>query len=1078
MILQLSVKRCFFMIPLLAVLTFFHFSRAETVLNSGTPDPPFSTRSMDANNLVFFVKNNGLFADGEYRPGMFLKEQPENWLLFTAGLFIGAQTGDSARVMASWFSPDAVPGAVDGSGQRYGDSDPRFRVYKIGIADSLRSGPDWDEWPEYQGAPVDGAWHPVLLGDQTLFCCFTDAQTVPDGYPPFDTDPLGAEVHLTVWGWEDVEDMVFLRWEIVNRSALSWKDAFVGIGADCELGWANDDQVGSDSTLSLVYVYNKDDVDDQFGARPPSLGFMFLETPSVPSAGDTAGAWREVVPGYRNQPALSPMLLKIGDLFREDWKGGGSVYLHMQGLDTEGRPMIDPVTGRPSRWAFSGDPLTGTGWLDSRGYDRRFMICSGPFDLEPGEVNTMAAAILVGRGQDRLDSVRKLKNLCPLAAGLYARPAVIDAAEISADPAASAFPLPVVLVNPSDPVRNLEFTVRTDPSKVFFSGASPSGRATELPVHAEHEGPGLLRVTVQGEIPAGNGPVVDLSGGFGLDETFRYTEVDLEYASASVPIGTASGGVTVNSRPTPARLLSPQDGSGLESVLQTFRWTGSGDGDGDSLRYRFYWIGQTEPFCTTADTQLAINGSTFFMGDSAYRWTVAAYDGFQEILSPDTFSIQVPSLESLERVLKAGSWDPRQDPEYLYALDADENYLYAVTAVQEADSFGMYSRHRIAAYSLRDPASPAALGKSDIPEDCWPYWMIARSGVVYMASDIILLAVDFRDPALPGLCWMGSLENPLERIRGIDFWGDRLVLIQNYGELLTVYRLANPACPAKAGTVSLPFGPYHKLAFSGTDLFYQLVQDSGAGEIRIFKLMEDWSVQTAGRLDIGRSIPIPGSPFLVKDGLAYWVEQVLDGPEYAAGSYTPMRLRIADLRDPMLPGLAGEVLVTGEPAKLFLFNGYLVCGREIFSVLDPDRPVQAGFSRHIENQVEVKWPWIYAVQSDSKTVDILNCGLISREIVFQGWQGIVRTGPAFPNPSNGSTSASFNLSSPSEVRLDIFNIRGQRVQSQDLGNRDAGIHLAVWDGKTARGIQAAAGVYVMCIRAGKDQASIKILHMP
>jgi len=1072
------IHRCLFVVPVFTILTIFHFTWAETVFKSGTPDLPVSNRAIDVNNLALFVKNNGLFSDRGYYPGLFLKEQPQNWLIYSAGLFIGAQTGDSTRVMASWFSPDAVPGAVDGSGHRYGDGDTRFRVYKIGTADSLNSGPDWDEWPAYQGAPSDDSGRPILPGDQTLFCCFTDAETVPDHFPPFDTEPLGAEVHLTVWGWEDVEDMFFLRWEIVNRSALSWKDAFVGIGADCELGWANDDRVGSDSTLSLVYVYNKDDVDDQFGARSPSLGLMFLETPSVPSAGDTAGAWREVVPGYRNQPALSPMVLKIGELFTEDWMDGRSVYLHMQGLDTEGNPMIDPVTSKPSRWAFSGDPLTGTGWLDSRGYDKRFMICSGPFDLDPGGVNTMAAAILVGRGQDRLDSVRKLKSLCPLASGLYAGPALIDAAEITVDPAISAFHLPVNLVNPSDPVVGLEFSVHTDPSKLVLAGASPAGRAAGLSVHGEPTSPGNLRVSVQGEIPAGNGPVVDLSGGFGSDEAFRYTEVDLESASASVSIGTVSGGVTVNSRPNPARLLSPQDGSGLQSVLQIFRWTSPGDGDGDSIRYRFYSIGRDEPFCTTADTQLTINGSLFFMGDSAYRWTVSAYDGFQEILSPDTFSIQVPSIEKLERVFWAGSWDPRQDPEYLYALAADEKDLFVVTAVQEADSFGMHSRHRISAFSLEDPASPAALRKTYIPEDCLPYRMIARGGIVYIASEISLLAVDFRDPASPGLLCIGDTENPLERIRGIDFWGDRLVLIQDNGELLTVYTLANPDHPVKAGTVSLPSGPYHQLAFSGSDFFYQLVQDGGTGEIRILRLMQDWSVQTAGRFDIGRSIPSFSVPFLVKEGIAYWVEPVIDGPEYTTSSYAPMRLRIADLRDPALPRLAGESLTVGDPVQLHLFNGYLVCGREIFNVFDPDNPVPAGFSRHIENQAAVKWPWIYAEQSDGKTIDILNCGLISQEIVFQGGQGIVRTGRAFPNPSNGSTSVAFNLSFPAEVRLEIFNIRGQCVLSQNLGNRDAGIHLAVWDGKTGRGIPAAAGVYVMCIRAGKDQASIKILHMP
>ncbi|HCK99902.1 MAG TPA: hypothetical protein DHW42_07360 [Candidatus Marinimicrobia bacterium] len=66
----------------------------------------------------------------------------------------------------------------------------------------------------------------------------------------------------------------------------------------------------------------------------------------------------------------------------------------------------------------------------------------------------------------------------------------------------------------------------------------------------------------------------------------------------------------------------------------------------------------------------------------------------------------------------------------------------------------------------------------------------------------------------------------------------------------------------------------------------------------------------------------------------------------------------------------------------------------------------------------------------------------------------------YPNPFNPSTTISFTLAQPSNARLEIFNIRGEKVRS--LANKyfHAGYWTAVWDGKNDNGLSVPSGMYM------------------
>lgn len=65
----------------------------------------------------------------------------------------------------------------------------------------------------------------------------------------------------------------------------------------------------------------------------------------------------------------------------------------------------------------------------------------------------------------------------------------------------------------------------------------------------------------------------------------------------------------------------------------------------------------------------------------------------------------------------------------------------------------------------------------------------------------------------------------------------------------------------------------------------------------------------------------------------------------------------------------------------------------------------------------------------------------------------------YPNPFNPQTTISFELSEKGFTKLEIYNIKGQKVKDLVQGNLNAGKHDFVWDGKNNSNNKVASGVY-------------------
>ena len=73
----------------------------------------------------------------------------------------------------------------------------------------------------------------------------------------------------------------------------------------------------------------------------------------------------------------------------------------------------------------------------------------------------------------------------------------------------------------------------------------------------------------------------------------------------------------------------------------------------------------------------------------------------------------------------------------------------------------------------------------------------------------------------------------------------------------------------------------------------------------------------------------------------------------------------------------------------------------------------------------------------------------------------------YPNPFRDKLTVRYSLSKPSEVKLEIYNLKGQRVRLLYQAHKAAGEHSVIWDAIDEGGVQCANGIYLLKVRVGK-----------
>lgn len=353
---------------------------------------------MDVNNLDMAVTNHGSFAFDLItgNAGLIYPKGTTLTTIFAAGPWIGAKVSGETRVAIGEYSQEYAPGPM--ANGTYRPDAFEFRNYRI-----ERGGQGFEDYLAYavpQGAPVDGEGNPLLLGDATLWSVFNDANPSLHTNNAGSTLPLGVEVQQSVFAFNrsgPLGDVIFLQWKLRNRGSNTLQQTYFTIWGDPDVGGFADDLAACDTTLALGYAYNATNNDGQYGATPPAVGFLLLRGPIVPVASgamDTLG-----------MTSFGKYINGTDPVSHEE------SYNTMRGLTAGGDPIH--VEGNPllpiTTFQVAGDPVAGTGWIDQAPSDRRVQVSTGPFTMAPGAEQTIMAAVVVGRGANRLASISELR---------------------------------------------------------------------------------------------------------------------------------------------------------------------------------------------------------------------------------------------------------------------------------------------------------------------------------------------------------------------------------------------------------------------------------------------------------------------------------------------------------------------------------------------------------------------------------------------------------------------------------------------------------------------------------------------
>jgi len=395
------------------------------------------TAWMNSNRLNGAFHNDGIWMYDKAR-GTWGLEWPkfsECSPIFGAGQMIGAKVNGEICVAGTQHSQtEFQPGVILSSGIASDPNNPEYRIYELrknGVG-------DWNNWPVDQGAPVDIDGNPLLLGSQTIFSVWND---LGDHYL-YGTQPLGVELRQLAWayhGSDELEDIIFISWQFVNKSDNIWEDTYFSIWLDPDIGFAEDDFVGCDSTLSLGYCYNAYDYDQNYGIAPPAGGVDFLHGPIVNSPGDSVQFVDGTVLIDKKMLKMTAFVYYNNDDSNQgNPQTGGDIWNYLRGFWRDGSPITEGGTGidpgnLQTAFMFTGDPVSGTGWNDSNEADRRFLMTTGPFTMPPWEdinengvtdfgepgVQYIVAAVIAARGTDYLNSITKLKDVDNTAQQIY-----------------------------------------------------------------------------------------------------------------------------------------------------------------------------------------------------------------------------------------------------------------------------------------------------------------------------------------------------------------------------------------------------------------------------------------------------------------------------------------------------------------------------------------------------------------------------------------------------------------------------------------------------------------------------------
>lgn len=103
-------------------------------------------------------------------------------------------------------------------------------------------------------------------------------------------------------------------------------------------------------------------------------------------------------------------------------------------------------------------------------------------------------------------------------------------------------------------------------------------------------------------------------------------------------------------------------------------------------------------------------------------------------------------------------------------------------------------------------------------------------------------------------------------------------------------------------------------------------------------------------------------------------------------------------------------------------------------------------------------PWTTYRGSSLRQGSFASTGFVSGEDQLQGpLQNALQQN--YPNPFNPSTTLSYSLAKDAQAKVEIYNLKGQRIVTLFSGVQKSGNHSLIWNGRDESGRSVASGIY-------------------
>lgn len=358
------------------------------------------------------------------------------------------------------YSPDSIP---DGVKYWPGKGNPYFlEKYGFELPNTEQAlGSFWDEDFDNSYDPANGDY-PIIeirgcplpqYPDEMTFWIYNDAggaHTATQG------QRIQMEVQVQAFAYatnDAINDMTFQRYKLINRAQVDIGDCYFAMWVDPDLGCYTDDYVGCDTTRSMAYVYNEDELDGANGCtcdqgvntycdEIPILGIDYFRGPLSPKRFGPNGELLDLKPGEQESPDT---LIELGMSSFIYYNNGGigqpnagttdpdidfEYYNYLSGFWRDGLPITfggsgyNPGSTDTSRYVLTGAPNDPTRWsMCTAGLpfgDRRIIQASGPFTLKPQAINELiVGAVWVPNVDHPCPDISRLQAADDLAQNLF-----------------------------------------------------------------------------------------------------------------------------------------------------------------------------------------------------------------------------------------------------------------------------------------------------------------------------------------------------------------------------------------------------------------------------------------------------------------------------------------------------------------------------------------------------------------------------------------------------------------------------------------------------------------------------------